>query len=90
MNFMIANSTKIIIVVVCIIAAVIGFLIKLASGSRHIDKELHFAFYFLAAAFVGWQRRFNAGKTSRWPGYDCEIKNAPLSFVKQLYLTLSN
>jgi hypothetical protein len=52
MNFKITNSTKIAIVVLCFIAAVIGFLMKLPSAFRHIDKELHFAFYFLAAAFL--------------------------------------
>ena len=52
MNFKITNSTKIAIVVICFIAAVIGFLMKLPSAFRHIDKELHFAFYFLAAAFL--------------------------------------
>ena len=52
MNFKIANSTKIVIVVICFIATVVGFLMKLPSGFRHIDKELHFAFYFLAATFL--------------------------------------
>lgn len=33
-------------------AAVIGFMIKLPAGFRHIDKELHASFYFLAAAFL--------------------------------------
>ncbi len=52
MHFKIANNTKIAIVVICFIAAVIGFLMKLPSAFKHIDKELHFAFYFLAAAFL--------------------------------------
>lgn len=52
MKLKITNSTKIAIVVLCFIAAVIGFLMKLPSAFRHIDKELHFAFYFLAAAFL--------------------------------------
>ena len=52
MNFKISNNTKIVVVVICFIAAVIGFLVKLPSAFRHIDKELHFAFYFLAAAFL--------------------------------------
>jgi hypothetical protein len=52
MNFKITNSAKIAIVVLCFIAAVIGFLMRLPSAFRHIDKELHFAFYFLAAAFL--------------------------------------
>ena len=52
MNFKISNNTKIVVVVICFIAAVIGFLVKLPSAFRHIDKGLHFAFYFLAAAFL--------------------------------------
>lgn len=52
MNFKISNTAKIIIVILCFTAAVIGFLVKLPSAFRHIDKELHFAFYFLAAAFL--------------------------------------
>src|SRR5450432_3123455 len=52
MNFKLSNSTKIILVILCFIASVTGFLVKLPSAFRHIDKELHFAFYFLAAAFL--------------------------------------
>jgi hypothetical protein len=52
MNFKITNSRKIAIVMLCFIGAVIGFLMKLPSAFRHIDKELHFSFYFLAAAFL--------------------------------------
>ncbi|MES2645950.1 MAG: hypothetical protein V4717_03665 [Bacteroidota bacterium] len=36
----------------CFVMAIAGFMIKLPSGFRHIDKELHAAFYFLAAAFL--------------------------------------
>jgi hypothetical protein len=32
--------------------SVVGFLIKLPSGFRHADKELHALFYFSAAAFL--------------------------------------
>lgn len=32
--------------------SVLGFMIKLPSAFRHIDKELHAAFYFCAAAFL--------------------------------------
>ena len=52
MRFKITNSTKIVLVVFCFIASVVGFLVKLPSSFRHIDKELHFAYYFLAAAFL--------------------------------------
>jgi hypothetical protein len=47
-----SNWTKISLVTVFLAASVIGFMIKLPSGFRHIDKELHAAFYFLAAAFL--------------------------------------
>jgi hypothetical protein len=52
MNFKLSNKTKNILVIVCFVVSVIGFLVKLPSSFRHIDKELHFAFYFLAAAFL--------------------------------------
>ena len=43
---------KIFIVFICFSIAVVGFMVKLPSGFRHIDKELHAAFYFLAAALL--------------------------------------
>ena len=43
---------KMLIAFVCFAVAVIGFMLKLPSAFRHIDKQLHAAFYFLAAAFV--------------------------------------
>ena len=43
---------KILIVVACFGIAIVGFMIKLPSGFRHIDKQLHAAFYFGAAAFL--------------------------------------
>jgi hypothetical protein len=52
MNFKLSNGTKIILVIAFFIISVIGFLMKLPSAFRHIDKELHFSFYFLAAAFL--------------------------------------
>jgi len=52
MKFTLSSRTKIILVVMCFAASVVGFLVKLPSGFRHIDKELHFTFYFLAAAFL--------------------------------------
>jgi|SRR5579871_3577342 len=52
MNLKLSNSTKIVLVITCFIASVIGFLMKLPSAFRHIDKQLHFSFYFLAAAFL--------------------------------------
>ncbi len=46
------TGTKIGLVIACIIFSIIGFMIKLPSAFRHVDKELHSAFYFLAAAFL--------------------------------------
>ena len=43
---------KVLIVLVCFAVAILGFMIKLPSGFRHIDKQLHAAFYFGAAAFL--------------------------------------
>jgi hypothetical protein len=43
---------KVFFTVVCFVVAIVGFMIKLPSGFRHIDKEMHAAFYFLAAAFL--------------------------------------
>src|SRR5688572_6669002 len=43
---------RVLIVSVCFAVAIIGFMIKLPSAFRHIDKELHAAFYFLAAALL--------------------------------------
>ncbi|MDN3657880.1 hypothetical protein QWZ08_19665 [Ferruginibacter paludis] len=52
MKLPINNWTKILLVTAFLAASVIGFMVKLPSGFRHIDKELHAAFYFLAAAFL--------------------------------------
>ena len=46
------NWTKVLLVFFCLIASILGFLIKLPSVFRHFDKELHSAFYFLAAGFL--------------------------------------
>lgn len=43
---------KILLVAFCAAASVYGFMIKLPAGFRHIDKELHSAYYFGAAAFL--------------------------------------
>ena len=52
MKFKLSPGQRILIAIVCFAVAIIGFMIKLPSGFRHIDKELHAAFYFLAAAFL--------------------------------------
>ena len=44
--------TKTLLVFLLISITVIGFMVKLPSSFRHIDKELHSAFYFFAAAFL--------------------------------------
>lgn len=43
---------RILLAVICFAVAIIGFMLKLPPGFRHIDKELHATFYFLAAAFL--------------------------------------
>jgi hypothetical protein len=52
MEFKLNNSGKMILVFICLVASVIGFMIKLPAAFRHHDKFLHAAFYFLAAAFL--------------------------------------
>jgi hypothetical protein len=43
---------RVLIVFVCFAVAIVGFMIKLPVPLRHMDKELHAAFYFLAAALL--------------------------------------
>lgn len=45
------NWTKVLIIIICLAFSLVGFLIKLPFCFRHIDKELHSIFYFIAAAF---------------------------------------
>lgn len=52
MKPLIARPVKILLVITFIIGATIGFMIKLPATFRHIDKEMHAAFYFLAAGFL--------------------------------------
>jgi hypothetical protein len=52
MEIKLNNSVKAALVFFWLIATVVGFLVKLPSGFRHYDKELHTAFYFLAAGFL--------------------------------------
>lgn len=51
MKLLNSNLLKFVLAFVCMAVAIYGFMIKLPSGFRHIDKELHSLFYFLAAAF---------------------------------------
>lgn len=45
------TASKVIIVIVCFILALVGFLIKIPASLRGHDKLLHSSFYFFAAAF---------------------------------------
>ena len=47
-----STSQKIILVIICFIFAVIGFLIKIPVPLRGHDKFWHTSFYFIAAAFL--------------------------------------
>lgn len=52
MKLSVSNWTKIFLVGTFLGLSILGFMIKLPSSFRHIDKELHALFYFLAAAFL--------------------------------------
>lgn len=52
MNTWKGNRLKFFLISLCTLLAVAGFMYKLPSAFRGIDKELHAAFYFLAAAFL--------------------------------------
>jgi len=54
MKFIFSTWFRILLVLFAFAIAVYGFMIKLPSGFRHIDKELHSAFYFAAAAFLNF------------------------------------
>ncbi len=48
------NWAKAILVILWLSASVIGFLLKLPSHFRNMDKELHLAYYFISAAFLNF------------------------------------
>lgn len=52
MTLRINGWAKLVLTVVFLVASVIGFMLKLPSAFRHSDKELHAAYYFLAAFFL--------------------------------------
>lgn len=52
MNIQLKAWYKILLTLFCFGIAIVGFVLKLPSAFRHYDKELHAAFYFLAAAFL--------------------------------------
>lgn len=52
MGITFSRGFKIALTIFCFAIAIVGFILKLPSQFRHYDKELHSAFYFLAAAFL--------------------------------------
>jgi len=52
MDLKFSRGFKIFITLFCFAVASVGFIMKLPSQFRQYDKELHAAFYFLAAAFL--------------------------------------
>ncbi|HEV7330503.1 MAG TPA: hypothetical protein VGN63_05635 [Flavisolibacter sp.] len=48
------GTQKALFLLLFFIVVVIGFMLKLPAAFRHIDKELHAAFYFLAAAVLNF------------------------------------
>ena len=52
MKISLSVSQKLLIAFVCFAVAIAGFMLKLPSPFRRIDKELHATFYFLAAALL--------------------------------------
>ncbi|MBC7652647.1 MAG: hypothetical protein H7101_12955 [Deinococcales bacterium] len=52
MTLKLSTTTKLFLVIIAFVVAVIGFMLKLPFAFRHYDKELHAAFYFLAAGFL--------------------------------------
>lgn len=63
MKLKLSNWMKVFLVFIWLLASVLGFMIKLPSTFRHSDKELHAAFYFLAAFFLNVL--FTNGKFTR-------------------------
>ena len=63
MELKLNNWVKVMLVFVCLIASIIGFMVKLPNAFRHFDKQLHATFYFLAAAFLNLL--FTNGKFTR-------------------------
>jgi hypothetical protein len=63
MGLKLNNWVKAGLVLICLIASIVGFMIKLPSGFRHFDKQLHATFYFLAAGFLNIL--FTNGKFTR-------------------------
>ena len=52
MKMSLSTRQRVFIVFACFAIAIVGFMVKLPAAFRHMDKELHAAFYFLAAALL--------------------------------------
>lgn len=52
MKITLSLQQRILIALAAFVLALVGFMVKLPSGFRGMDKELHAAFYFCAAAFL--------------------------------------
>lgn len=52
MKLNLSITQKIVLAVFCFGIAIVGFMLKLPSMFRGMDKEMHAAFYFVAAAFL--------------------------------------
>jgi hypothetical protein len=52
MKLSLNTAAKVFLVSTFLVLSVIGFMIKLPSVFRHVDKELHSLFYFIAAAVL--------------------------------------
>lgn len=63
MKLKLNNWIKASLVLIYLVVSIYGFMIKLPREFRHIDKELHSVFYFLAAAFLNIL--FTNGKLAR-------------------------
>ena len=63
MELKLNNWVKAVLVLICLVSSIVGFMIKLPSAFRHFDKELHTTFYFLAAGFLNIL--FTNGKFTR-------------------------
>lgn len=51
MKLKITTTQKVIITILVLGCSVVGFMVKLPAMFRHHDREMHAAFYFMAAAF---------------------------------------
>ena len=52
MKMGLSTRQRVLIVFACFAIAIVGFMVKLPAAFRNMDKELHAAFYFLAAALL--------------------------------------